>query len=148
MTQIRDRRTTKTKNRNAAVLICALACLLIVSALMMALVKSSLTARRETRLRLQMRQTEFLLDAGVMRAAEKLASSADYSGETWQPKNAVNRFRGAFVKIGVQDTNGAKLVTVTASLGGERNELALPTAGRTLRTYQFTTSVSDSSKAE
>ena len=69
--------------RRGAVLIVALVCLLVVFTLVGLLVQSALRARRQLHAERDRRQAELLLDAGLARAAERLAAEADYRGETW-----------------------------------------------------------------
>lgn len=70
--------------RRGAILICVLTCLLIVSGLAVAMVKSALTARKAVRTELQRAQVQFLLEAGIQRAIDKLSRDADYQGEIWE----------------------------------------------------------------
>jgi hypothetical protein len=78
------------KRRRGAILIVALVCLLLVMALVALLLQGTLRARRQLRAERDRRQAEFLLTAGIERAAQRLAAEADYRGETWDlPAEAI-----------------------------------------------------------
>jgi hypothetical protein len=65
-------------------LIVALVCLLVVMALIGSLLQGTLRARRQLHAERDRRQAELLLQAGIDRAALRLAGEADYRGETWE----------------------------------------------------------------
>lgn len=71
-----------------AVLFAALACLLIVMSILGSMLQGALRARRQLHVERNCRQTECLLQAGLERAAYRLANEADYRGETWKLKIA------------------------------------------------------------
>jgi len=98
-----QRRTGKTlaRRRTGAVLISVLACLVVTTAIAALTVRQSLEARRQGRVERQLRQTQYLLDAGIRRAAERLRADASYSGETWEPTAALARFGAVRVEIRV-----------------------------------------------
>ena len=87
------------KSRSGTVLICVLACLGVVIALVMSTVQSSLRGRREVRLQRQLVQTELLCEAGVQRAVKKLTISPDYNGEKWMPKLGITSFDFVLIEI-------------------------------------------------
>ena len=87
------------KSRSGTVLICVLACLGVVIALVMSTVQSSLRGRREVRLQRQLVQTELLCEAGVQRAVKKLTISPDYHGEKWMPKLGITSFAFVLIEI-------------------------------------------------
>lgn len=66
-----------------------------------------------------MRQTELLLDAGILRAASRLQTDSDYRGEIWRPSTAIDRFPNPKVAIEVTDSDQQleRFVEVSASLG-------------------------------
>lgn len=70
--------------RRGAVLVVALVGLLIVTALLGTMLLSALQARRQMRKERDHLQCELLLQAGLDRAAFRLAEDADYAGETWK----------------------------------------------------------------
>ena len=122
------------KRRSAVVLVCVLACLAVVSAILLMTCKSAIAARRETKLRVQLQQTELLLDAGILRAAEQLRNSDDYAGETWKPTQAFSNYESPIVEIAInvqpdRDGNPLRNITVVAKLTGEQT---------TQRSHQFT----------
>ena len=107
-----QRRTGKTlaRRRTGAVLISVLACLVVTTAIAALTVRQSLEARRQGRVERQLRQTQYLLDAGIRRAAERLRADASYSGETWQPTVALARFGAVRVEIRVTTVEGEDAV--------------------------------------
>lgn len=134
------------KQRRGALLICVLVCLLVACALISSTVRSALRSRRDVRVQHQMRQTELLLDAGVLRAARLLRASADYQGESWRPTTAITRFDNALVKIHVtRGDNDSRLVEVIASLGVAVDDVKQTRALLTRRTHTFQIKLSESS---
>jgi type II secretory pathway pseudopilin PulG len=89
--------------REGVVLVCVIACLVVAAALVALAVQSSLRGRREARLQLQLRQTELLCEAGVLRAAKQLETSDHYSGEQWLPELDLENYHDAAVAIEVTD---------------------------------------------
>lgn len=69
--------------RSGAVLVAALVSMLIVMGMIATLLQGTLRARRQLHTQRDVRQTELLLQAGVDRAASRLAHDASFSGETW-----------------------------------------------------------------
>lgn len=137
------------KRSRGAVLFCVLACMAVVSGLLISMTKSSVEARREVRIRAQMRQTELLLDAGINRAATKLDQSPDYKGETWTPTDAIEKYENATVQITVSsdETKGVHRIKVIASLGADK-ESETSNFGRTQRQHTFNISINPSSTEE
>jgi hypothetical protein len=78
---------TRTSRRDArrrgAVLILALVCLAIVGVISGTLLRWALMEHDLLRSREQASQARWLAEAGVERAAARLAESADYRGESW-----------------------------------------------------------------
>ncbi len=137
-------------SHRGTLLICVLVCLLVVVTIVGTAVQSTLRLRREVRLQHQMRQTELLLDAGVLRAAQRLRESADYAGETWQPTNPMGTFNFPTVRINLNVSNRGndrRDVVVVASLGLSDMDEAHG-AGRTQRSHSFSFSISNASNAE
>lgn len=102
--------TTLARRRTGAVLVSVLACLVVTTAIAALTVRQSLEARRQGRVERQLRQTQYLLDAGIRRAAERLRADASYSGETWQPTVALARFGDVRVEIRVTTVEGEDAV--------------------------------------
>jgi type II secretory pathway pseudopilin PulG len=94
-------RSSNQETRVGAVLVCVIACLAVTSVLAALTVQSSLRGRREARLQLQLRQTELLCEAGVMRAVKRLQSSSGYAGEQWQPELNLENYHDVIVDIQV-----------------------------------------------
>lgn len=145
----------RNQSRCGAVLICVLACLLVATSLVTAMAANALRFRREVRVQHQLRQTELLLDAGVLRAARLLRDSADYRGESWRPESAIGRFDHPRVEIRVETIDSqTRRVEVIASLGGAAADDQPTMASQTQRTHVFDvdlsnlSSTSDSQTAE
>lgn len=143
---LRHLRALRQPHRPAIVLICALVCLSVATALVVMTTRQSLDARRHGRVQWQLRQSEYLLAAGIRRAVAGLVGSGiDYSGETWQPAAALPRFETILVEIRVSplaDEPSSRQVTVLARLG--QGESA---AFRTQRSHTFTYSLPDQAQA-
>jgi hypothetical protein len=71
------------RERRGVVLVAALVCLLVVMALLGSLLLGTLRTSRQFHVERDLRQCELLLQAGVDRAAFRLAKEAGYRGETW-----------------------------------------------------------------
>lgn len=137
--------------RSGSVLFCVLACLFVVTGIMFAMTKSTIAARRETQIRLQMRQTEYLLDAGVARAVSSLAKSAEYDGENWSLSEERTGLANARVRITVlsdDEQSSTSLVTIVATLGGDDSSLDQAVYGRTTRSRQFNFTPSGETKPQ
>ena len=137
--------------RGAAMLVVVLTCLLVVSALVRAMSLSTVRERRILKKELQLRQTELLLDAGVLRAARQLEIDPEYQGESWQPDSALQRFAKPRVEILVTTVAGDRLarsirVVAQLSAAGEPQAGSDFTITRRSHTFQFNPSTT--SKAE
>ena len=111
-----------TRRRPATVLLCVLACLAIVTALVTSTTQMALQVRRSMRSQHQLRQVELLLEAGVDRAAQRLAIDPEYTGETWNllPKTipGVDEARVS-INVSSDDVTWPPEVTIVATLGSE-----------------------------
>jgi type II secretory pathway pseudopilin PulG len=129
---------TERSDRKGVILICVIACLAVSSVLVALAVQSSLRGRREARLQLQLRQTELLCEAGVMRAAKQLENSESYLGEQWRPELNLENYHDAVVDIVVNEQvteaskQPSKNVTVIAKL-----DSYLDQDGPMQRTHRF-----------
>lgn len=141
---------SNSRSRQGAVLVCIIACLAVSTVLIALSIQSALRSRREVRLQLQLRQTELLCEAGVMRAAQKLGSDATYPGEQWVPPLTSETFHTPEVRIEVNSNqspgqpednrdnkdeeakSSTAIVTVTAKLDSH-----LDLDGPMQRTHQF-----------
>jgi len=72
------------RHRGGAVVIVALACLLIVTAIVSNMLTSAVRARQQLHAERDRRQAELLLDAGADRVVERLTADPDYRGDTWE----------------------------------------------------------------
>jgi len=71
------------RGRRGMVVIAALTCLLIVTAIVGSMLQSALRARRQLHVERDRRQTELLLQAGADRALQRLTTEPEYRGDTW-----------------------------------------------------------------
>ena len=69
--------------KSGAVLVAALVCMAVVMGIVGGMLHGALRARRQLHVERDMRQVELLLNAGIDRAALKLAADQTYAGETW-----------------------------------------------------------------
>lgn len=118
---------SKPSRRHGAVLICVLACSLTALSLSIIAVRTTLRSARESKQTLKLRQTEWLLTAGVLRAKQKL-QVAHYTGETWEIPATVTRADAAVVRISVEPIQSEKYphsntVTITVESGLSPNAL-------------------------
>ena len=125
----------RVSTRQGLVTVCVLVCLLVATSLAMLVMQSAIRERREIRLRHQMLQTEFLLDAGVQLARQRIEGSADYQGETWTPSPTTTHFPNANVVIQLGDDN--QTIEVIASLGVMPDDTTRVAANVTRRSHKF-----------
>jgi hypothetical protein len=121
--------------RSGVTLICTLVCLAVATTLVVSSVHQSLILRRHGRMHWQLRQTEYLLDAGIRRAVSRLSMEEHYAGEVWQPSEALPGYELVFVNIAVtplEDKSLGQKITVHARLG-RTDSLAF----QTQRSYSF-----------
>ncbi|MCH7753247.1 MAG: hypothetical protein IH898_13990, partial [Planctomycetes bacterium] len=96
-------------NRQASILFCVLACMVVAMALVVSTTRSALRARREVRTLRQLRQVELVLEAGIQRAARQLTSDAEYRGEIWTlSPTATAGLDSAQVEIEVSSIDGVR----------------------------------------
>lgn len=72
------------KHPRGLVLIVVMVCLAVFATLCGVLLKMALLERRQLRGQESRLQAEWLAESGIERAAARLATAADYTGETWQ----------------------------------------------------------------
>ena len=97
--------------RRGTLVVAVLVCISVAGTLAMLAMSQALRARRQGVLEHQQRQTEFLLLAGVDRAAGRLSADPDYTGETWDPADALPGMTTARVEIRrVADRRGDEAV--------------------------------------
>jgi type II secretory pathway component PulK len=90
---------TRCPSRCGAILVAVLTCLLVASSLVMTAVQSSIRARHTCKDALLIRQTQWLVEAGISRAIEKFRLSNEYHGEVWRPKLSTDNAWNASVQI-------------------------------------------------
>lgn len=107
-------------SRRGAVLVVAMVALIVSTAVTLSMVRSALAERALVLSEADRMQTDWLVEAGLERAAARLASEPDYSGEVWKPTAAEFPIDGnATVTITIQtaaDPAGGRRVTATAVL--------------------------------
>lgn len=103
---------------HGTVLVCVLACLAIVTATIAMTAQSALRIRNEARTQRQLLQTQFLCDAGMLRAKQQLQAVPSYSGEEWSPNLSPTSFEKVFITIQVEpsDLDSTRMVKVVAKL--------------------------------
>jgi type II secretory pathway component PulK len=74
------------RQRRAVAIIAALVTLLIVMLTAAALLRAMLVVHRQSRAFHRELQAQWLAEAALSRAAARLASDPEYTGETWQPQ--------------------------------------------------------------
>lgn len=119
-------------NRQGSVLVCIIACMIVVTAIAAASIQATLRARRETKIDLQVVQVELLCQAGILRARTQADSNKDYRGEQWKPSLADEKHQATIDIVVSQKDERTKAVNVNASLKSE--DSLLPTVRRS---YQF-----------
>ena len=102
--------------RHGLITVCVLVCLIVTVSLSLSMLHSTLRARREVAIRLQVQQTDWLLDAGIQLANARLAESKEYEGETWQVSDAILGFYGGRAVIAVSRDDDNTTVEVVALL--------------------------------
>jgi Tfp pilus assembly protein PilX len=111
------RRRPHSAPRRGTVLVMALACLVILGVLQVLLVQAAVARRRLSHEQAFRHQARWLAEAGIERAAARLAAEADYRGETWQvsaeelPPSGQRASEPASVEIEVQSATAATAAT-------------------------------------
>jgi hypothetical protein len=137
------------RSRHALVTIGVLACLVVVVSLAGSLVVSTLRARREANVQHQLRQTDYLLDAGIQRAMAQLQNSTDYSGETWVPGEVPHFYRAKVVIVAVsKKEEDLSTIEVVASLANRPADADRSSAFVTQRSHRWTVSRTEISRSQ
>lgn len=127
MTRRHRRPPDRIASRSGAAALLVLVCLSFATVVATLLVEAGLAGRKyTTRLELT-HQADWLVEAGLSRAAAQLARSPKYAGETWRVPAAPNeksrpqRSWTGVVHIQIKDVGPPKsrLIRVTAELHGE-----------------------------
>ncbi|WP_236696445.1 hypothetical protein [Rhodopirellula islandica] len=87
--------------------------------------KSSLTHRRQTSHLLRVEQTDWLLEAGLVRAHRQLRDDSTYTGEIWSVSDAIRGDEPAEIEIEVTRDDASEdslIVRVSARLGQQEPE--------------------------
>lgn len=96
------------QGRRGAVTVLVLICLLVVVSLVGTMLQSAQQARRQLHTERDFRQAELLLQAGLERAAYRLASEQNYRGESWEPASQLLANRGRVVIEAQPSSDGDK----------------------------------------
>lgn len=130
-------------SRRGTVVVCVLACMLVAASLAAATTHAALRWRRSIRIDHQMRQTELLLDAGILRAAKQLRANPDYQGETWRLSVDSIGFESTAVEIRVNpdDDPQGRRVDVVASIGATGDSPKRTNQSQTRRSHTYSTQV-------
>lgn len=139
------KRNIDAARRRGTVIVCVLACLVIGSMLAATTMQAALQGRREVRLQRQLRQTELLCEAGVIRAAQQLTQSADYTGEEWRPALDIPAFFDAQVVITVDNIQDSPVLQITVVA---RLDSSSDNDGPMQRSHTFNTIASTPSHTE
>lgn len=104
--------------RAGAVLICVLACALIAMSLAASSIHLALQGARASKQNLRLRQTQWLLQAGVQRARQA-SQRQDYEGEQWiVPEEFLPESQGRIViDVAASQADLGRVITVTAEYG-------------------------------
>ena len=105
------------KARRGAVLVMALVALTLLTIIGAALVRLAVMETKSIDVRLRGCQARRLAEAGVARAAARLASDPDYRGETWSLSRAdwpAGLAAQVTIEIGETDKPGWRRITATA----------------------------------
>ena len=113
--------------RKGTILICVLACLAVISAAITMTAQSALRSRNEVRSQRQLLQTQFLCEAGVLRAKQQLQKLSSYSGEEWSPSISPSFNERAIISIQIETIADAsiRLVKVVAKLADTTSSVHL-----------------------
>ena len=102
----RRRQRRQMRHRRGILLVAVIVCMAVVMGIVGTLLRGALSARRQLRVDRDLRQVELLLDAGVDRAAAKLATDPDYEGETWSiPADEIINAGAGKVVIAIPDAS-------------------------------------------
>jgi hypothetical protein len=152
-------KTTKgASRRRGTIVICVLACLIVATALVASSTQAALRSRKSVRLQQQLRQTELLCQAGVLRAAQQLKKSDSYTGEQWRPRLGLEPPSHA---VGSAPRGGEAVeavvdIRVTAADDPQRRDVEVVatcdphvmSAGPMQRSHHFTFQISATSASE
>lgn len=129
--------TNHPASRSGLATLCVLVCLSVVLSLALVIQRQTIRSQRELKLQRQLLQTEWLLQAGIHRAAVQLAQSTEYEGETWTPE--VAGFNGLTPSVQIERSSDSDddppILKITARIGPSETQNAADLA--TQRSLQF-----------
>ncbi|MEM6471222.1 MAG: hypothetical protein AAF802_16800 [Planctomycetota bacterium] len=109
-------------SRRGSLLICVLACMVIVTGLLAIMQHQAVRSRSEFKQRITRLQLQRVLDAGILRCVQQLEANPEYAGELWQPEfSLLNQTSTASVKIEVS----GEVANLTVSVGESPHQLSL-----------------------
>ncbi len=111
---IDDPRHSVAVGRTGAVLVAALVCLLVIMAMIGMMLRRTLREQQQLHAERDLRQTKLLLQAGIARAAVRLAADPNYRHETWNlPPDAVMNSGEGRVTISLSPLSEPHFLTAT-----------------------------------
>ena len=115
----KPRTTFRSSPRSGSILIMSILCMAVAIIILTGLIKMGIQHQRQLRQEVQLRQTEWLLDAGVQTAIAKARSEAGYSGEKVSVSKQIGKFQNATIEIGTEqdpDSDQRIIINVTAKI--------------------------------
>ena len=126
-------------SRTGTLIVCVLVCMGVATTIMSLSTIGAIRARRSIQKSHQLRQTQYLLDAGVLLCAKQLKASTEYRGETWRPKIQSLQRLNPEITITVQQTQQSRVlqITVVAQTGNHSTDAESLDHRKIKRTHQF-----------
>lgn len=103
----------RTRNRQGAILVAALVCLLVSLSLVSTMIAGTLHRRVQLKIERNARQATHLLIAGRDRARQQRNQDSNYTGETWQTAISDSATGEVCIEV-TRRTNGLTKLAVTA----------------------------------
>ncbi len=123
--------------RRGTIMIAVMVCLVIATMLLTSMLRTAASQRRALQTRGWEAQARWLAEAGLERAAARLAANGNYSGETWSLKaEQLGSQESATVRIEIQSVSNQpnrRLVRVTADYPDHPHERARQTRQATVQ---------------
>lgn len=106
------------KNRHAASLFVVIACLTVVTMILLSTVTESIRHRRQVRTEIQLEQTSWLLDAGIGKAISMYNQDAKFERTVYSVDESFSKYQGELAIEIVNVTSEAAHIQITARLQG------------------------------
>jgi hypothetical protein len=124
----RQRNAVHVESRRGGIMVIAMVCLVITTLILGSLLKMVTMHHTQMRYEQQRIQADWLAEAGLERAADKLTADPNYSGETWQiPAAEMGGEQGGSVQIAIEPAPGhpdQRIVSVAAIFPTETKRFA------------------------